>query len=228
VSHELVPATGDWLDDPAPPTEDWLAGADSGAASEESDAPIEVDAPPVPAVQSERNALIAQAWSELTKSQRIWLDWAQRNHFSYAATERAMNRVQNLALVPPNRHTISRWRRQPAYKFIEGLMRSGAANEALSKNNVVLTAAQVRDAALTPKPILYQGEDTGFREIQGDIALRANEQLAKIGGHLKQDEAPSGAQGPALLVQIIQGEGKVVDVTPRGTVIDLPPPYGNS
>lgn len=223
----LADTQGDWMGEQA--EGDWLAGTDVvPSAGEESDAPVEVDAPPVPAVQSERNALIAQAWSELTKAQQVWFRWAQKHHFNHSATARAMARVQNIALEAPTRQTISRWRRQAAFKFIEGILKAADANEALSKNNVVLTAAQVLEAALTPKPILFKGEDTGFREIQGDIALRANEQLAKIGGHMKQEDAVIGAQGPALLVQIIQGEGKVVDVAPRGTVIDLPPPYEQS
>ena len=52
----------------------------------------------------------------------------------------------------------------------------------------MLRAEEIADSALEPTPILYQGRATGFYENQKDTALRANEQLAKLGGHLKDAE----------------------------------------
>lgn len=204
---------------------DWLEGAQVATSTESAGtAPIEVATPTLPAVADERNALIWQAWREISELQRRYLEIAEHNRFSYAATAKSSEWT---ALVPcPARFTVLRWRKQPAFKLILNVMKAAAANEALSKDDLVVHAAAIRERALTPKPILYQGSPTGFTEFQGDVALRANEQLAKLGGHMKQEDVTQGQQGPALLVQIIQGEGKVVDVTPRGVTIDLPAPDG--
>lgn len=203
--------------------EDWLEGADVATSTESADAaPIEVEAAALPVVHVERNAVIAEAWARLTPLQRRFLEVAEKNRFNIEATRRARGSWVQMAC--PARETVSRWKRDPAFKLIFNVLRSAAAHEALNKDDIVVNAAAIRDLALKPKPILYQGAPTGIVEVQGDVALRANEQLAKLGGHLKQEEMTQGQQGPALLVQIIQGEGRVIDVTPRGTVIDLPPP----
>lgn len=205
--------------------EDWLEGAVTATSTESADtAPIEVSTLTLPAVPDERNALISQAWGELTDLQRFYLEVAEHNRFVYAATARSKEWT---GLVPcPARFSVRRWMKQPAFKLMMNVMKASAANEALSKDDIIVHAAAIREKALTPKPILYQGDPTGFTEIQGDVALRANEQLAKLGGHLKQEDVAQGQQGPALLVQIIQKEGQVVDVTPRGVTIDLPGPHG--
>jgi len=209
--------------------EDWLEGAEAATSTElvdaASSAPIELEPLSLPAIHVERNAMIAQAWSELTPQQRAYLEETEKNRFSYTATRRAILKFGKHAYCPSDEQ-VRRWRKTPAFRLVFNVLKAALANEVLAKDDIVVNAAAIRELAMTPKPILYQGSPTGFTEVQGDVALRANEQLAKLGGHLKQDEVASGQQGPALVVQILQGEGKVIDVTPRGTVIDLPAPYG--
>lgn len=57
----------------------------------------------------------------------------------------------------------------------------------ISKDSVIVNAQNLMDEALTPKPILFKGEDTGFREIELGAALNANEQLAKATGAFVQE-----------------------------------------
>lgn len=204
--------------------EDWLEGAVTATSTESADtAPIEVSTPTLPPVPDERNALISQAWREISELQRRYLEIAEHNRFSYAAT--AKSSEWGHPDLCPARFTVLRWRKQPAFKLILNVMKAAAANEALSKDDLVVHAAAIREKALTPKPILYQGSPTGFTEFQGDVALRANEQLAKLGGHMKQEETMTGQVGPALIVQVLTRAGEVISAAPKGVVVDLPPPY---
>lgn len=187
---------------------------------EDDEAPIEVQPEQPPAVMSERNAIIDRVWRALTKWQRAYLDALEENDFNSAAT------LRSLGDDAPGRATVSRWKREPDFSFILKVRKTTRAAELLEKNSLVLEAGHIREAALKPKPILHQGVPTGHYENKPDIALRANEQLAKLGGHLKGDDGPTQAQGPALLIQVVQAGGQIVDITPRGVTIDLPAPNG--
>lgn len=207
--------------------EDWLTGAAEATETESTGtAPVETEASTLPTIHAERNAMITQAWNELTPTQRRYLELLERHEFNDMATRKSRY-GWGKGLSCPVPQTVTQWKRQPAFKLVLQVLKSAAAREVLHKDDIVVNAAAIRKMALTPKPILYQGSPTGYTEIQGDVALRANEQLAKLGGHLKQEDVMQGQQGPALLVQIIQKEGQVVDVTPRGVTIDLPGPHGS-
>ena len=49
----------------------------------------------------------------------------------------------------------------------------------ISKERILTDAEKIKQIALTPQPILHQGKDTGFSEIQLGSALRALELQGK-------------------------------------------------
>lgn len=173
-----------------------------------------------PATISDRNHLIERAWNGLSPMQRMYLEEYERQGCNHNATMRALGDRA------PNPATVTSWKRLQDFAFVLKVRRTAQAAELLDKNGIVTAAGAIREAALEPKPILYQGVPTGYTEHQPDVALRANEQLAKLGGHLKQEDGGQMGQGPALIIQVVQRDGAIVDVTPKGVTIDLPGPSG--
>lgn len=184
------------------------------------DPPREVVLENSPAPVEERNKVIASMWARLTKKQQLYLQKLEENGFNQRATLRAM------APYNPSATTVVKWKREADFAFILNTRKVARAAEVLEKNSIALAAADIREQALEPKPILYQGAPTGYEENQPEVALRANEQLARLGGHMKNDDGPVTGQGPAFVIQVVQRDGGVVDVTPRGVTIDLPAPGG--
>lgn len=65
-------------------------------------------------------------------------------------------------------------------KRVEQLLKEAAEASRLSPDFVVSKLIHVVETALTPQPILHKGEDTGFREIEGDVARAALVNLGQI------------------------------------------------
>jgi hypothetical protein len=224
--------TGDWLSLPAEPEKNSEAPvickplAVFGAlpslahANAELEPPREVVTDVAPPAAEDRNKLIESIWQRLTPKQQRYLDAFEKQSFNNRAALRALGEDA------PDPATVSKWKRQEDFMFIMKVRKTAQAMDALDKNNLVLETVHIRERALEPTPILYQGAPTGFHEYQPDTALRANEQLAKLGGHLKQDDGPAQQQGPALVIQVIQREGGMIDVSPKGVTIELPAPSG--
>jgi hypothetical protein len=224
--------TGDWLSLPAEPEKNSEAPEvykplvvfgqlpSLVPAIVELNPPSEVVTDVAPPAAEDRNRLIESIWQGLTSKQRRYLDELEKQNFNNRAT------LRKLGEVGPCTSTVSNWKRQKDFAFILKVRKTAQAMDALDKNNLVLHAAHIRDEALEPKPILHQGAPTGYTENEPDTALRANEQLARLGGHLKQDDGPAHQQGPAFLIQVVQRDGGVIDVTPRNVTIDLPAPGG--
>lgn len=187
-------------------------------AHAEIEPPREVITDVAPPAAEDRNKLIERVWVGLTNKQRVYLDELEKQSFNNRAT------LRSLGTEAPDPATVSKWKRQEDFMFIMRVRKTAQAMDALDKNNLVLETVHIRDKALEPSPILYQGAPTGFFEYEPDTALRANEQLAKLGGHLKQDDGPAHQQGPALIIQVVQRDGGLIDVTPKGVTIDLPAP----
>lgn len=184
-------------------------------------APVDPELDHAPPALHERNPIIEAVWRGLTKWQRSFIDALEECKWNNAAARR------KLGDDAPGMTTLTRWRRQKDFAFIIQVRKSQAAAELLEKSDIIVHAGAIREAALEPKPVLYQGAPTGYTENQPEVALRANEQLAKLGGHLKQEDGGQMGQGPALIIQVVQRDGAVVDVTPRGVTIDLPGPGGS-
>ena len=195
-----------------------LEGPAVADVPEQHDAPVEAALPAVPTEAQARNDLITQAWRELTEKQREFIREAEAHKFGIPATLRAMEPFG------PKRNTIYRWLRTPAFALVWKCRLAAQTIELLDKSGVVAAAGHIRDQALKPKPVLFQGAATGFAEQNLGEALRANEQLARLGGHMKNEETVILNQGPGLVIQVVQKDGQVIDVAPRGVVVDLPPP----
>ena len=79
-----------------------------------------------------------------------------------------------------DRSTYYRWRKMPVFIEVLHLSQSYLFDcLGISKERVMNDAEKIKQIALTPQPILHQGRDTGFREIQLGAALRAIELQGK-------------------------------------------------
>lgn len=183
------------------------------------DAPVEVVPAKVPAVLEERNKMIESVWNGLTWKQQLYLNTLETCDFNQAATLREMGHDA------PVSHTISNWMKSPDFQFILLARKTMKATEALSKDDLVMNAAHIREKAMVPQDIVNKDGIIVGTEQKFDVALRANEQLAKIAGVMKGDGDAGGRErGPALVIQIVERDGGLTDVTPRGVTVDLPMP----
>lgn len=138
-----------------------------------------------PAVTGKSSEQLLLAWVKLKQNQQVFLETLKRCMFNGRAAERLLARTDE----PVSRSSHQQWLRDNAeYRFVYDVMRSVASKNAISRESVILRAAEVAEEAMEPVPILYHGQPTGFFENQKDTALRANEQLAKLGGHMKGDD----------------------------------------
>lgn len=72
--------------------------------------------------------------------------------------------------------TYMKWRRKPDFIRAQQLLADYSFEcLGLSKDKVLLDAERIKNEALTPKPILFKGEETGFEEVQLGHALKALE-----------------------------------------------------
>lgn len=133
-----------------------------------------------------RNELLGETWIKLTERQRAFLLALRDNHFSERGAVKAL---QGTPFEVAREYVRRKWAADAKYQLCYKLLLSDDAQRAMDKDRLVLRAAEVAEDAMQPKPILYHGVPTGFYEYQGDVALRANEQLMKVAGHLKSAEA---------------------------------------
>lgn len=220
---------------------DWLAlPGDEPAVSPEKFEPVD---PMMPAVsetalvvakrRSEEREAYTRAWNALTQRQQVFLRALQQTGFSTARARKVLNEVIHLDGSPATRKKlrisdacVHRWARQDAdYRLVLAALKSETVVQVSSRDDLLLRAHRAAEYAEDEQPILHQGQDTGFRERNVGDMLRANEQLMKATKVLGSDDnRVQVAIGPALIVQVVQGDGSVKDVTPRGVVVDLPLP----
>ena len=167
----------------------------------------------------ERTALVQSCWSKLTDKQRLFLTAWRENRYNASAASRALDGH-------PNRRMHDRWLANPDYATVVRVWRGIAADAAVDRDRLLARQDDIVETLLTPKPILHQGAPTGFEEVNGSAAARANETLMKAAGLLKDKEVDVnvGIVGPAFTIQVVQPDGGVIDATPKGVTIDLPPP----
>lgn len=159
-----------------------------------------------------RNELLGETWVKLRERQRAYLLALRDCNFS----ERGA--VKALAGTPfeVSRQVVRRhWGNDDKYQTCYKMLLNDAAAREMEKDRLVMRAAEVANEAMEPKPILYHGVPTGFYEYHGDVALRANEQLMKVAGHLKSAEAVR------VKVRIVNLAGPEDDKVIDGTAIDV-------
>ena len=185
--------------------------------------------------RTEERAKFLQAWATLTTRQQVYLRALQQTGFSSSRALAVLNEAIRLdpriggsrhKHMRLNRGSVSRWAREnPHYKTVLATLKAEAAVQVTSRDDLLLRAHRAAEYAEAEQPILHQGQDTGFRERNIGEMLKANEQLMKATKVLGSDDnRVQVAVGPALVVQVVQGDGSIKDVTPRGVVVDLPRP----
>jgi hypothetical protein len=170
----------------------------------------------------EKRAQFISAWESLTEQQRVFLNTWRESRFN---ANRAM-RILAGTTHRTSKTSISNWGANEAFELVRNTLREASVEEILSRASLVARHDDIVETALTPKPILYQGEHTGFEEVDVSAAARANETLMKVGGLLKDKEVDLnvGIIGPSFTIQVVQPQGNVIDVTPRGVPVQLPEP----
>ena len=107
------------------------------------------------------------------------------------------------------------WNDDPEFAFCCKVLRQASYDTVIDKQRLVLRAHEIAEAAMTPKPILYQGAPTGYYEIQSTAALAANEQIMKATGLLKN------AESVRVRVRIVNLAGPEDDKVIDGTAVEL-------
>jgi hypothetical protein len=168
--------------------------------------------------RDEARAIFVRAWRKLSQEQRQYLRKLEQHNFS---------RNKTLGeLVGLKRGTVLRWHKLPAFKDAFEALKKSTAEFATSRDELLLRAHRAAEYAEEEQPVLYQGEDTGFRERALGEMIRANEQLMKATKVIGSDAPSAIGTGPALLIQVVQQGGGVIDVTSNGVAVDLPVPDG--
>jgi hypothetical protein len=212
----------DWLNEPAPDYP--VAKPDEGQPADASTPglPVTEQALAAAITAQERRGQFIAAWGQLSDNQRVFLNTWRESRFNYARTFRVLAGTP----VPATKTGLHRWRETPGFEFVEKMLRSASVEEILSRDYLVARHEDIVETALTPAAVLHQGVATGHFEVEAGVAARANETLLKVGGHLKEDkqELNVGIIGPSFIIQVMQPDGVLRDITPRGVTIDLPAP----
>jgi len=197
----------DWLNEPTP------------ALPAPAELPVEPRA---------RLALLEECWQRLTPKQRAFLTAFRENRLNASRTSRALYGHRD------GRSAHINWLHERDYGTVVRIWQGAAGQEALDKDRLLARQDDIVETLLTPKPVLHQGlpvfdpKRPGeiLEEVEAGGASRANEVLMKAAGLLKDKEldVSIGIIGPTLSIQVMQPDGVVKDVTPRGVEIALPEP----
>lgn len=223
MSQLQVENSEDWLNEPeyaGYPT----AKPDEGKPADDQlpGLPLSSDAIDRAVTATEKRAQFIAAWGQLTDHQRVWLNTWRESRFNNARTIRVLSGT----IVPASKTTLHRWRTEPGFEYVEKVLRTASVEEILSRDYLAARHEDIAETAMTPAPILHQGVATGHFEADLGVAAKANETLMKLGGHLKDKELDLtvGIVGPALMIQVVQPDNTVKDITPRGVTVELPAP----
>lgn len=130
---------------------------------------------------------LVAAMRSLRPVQRIYLRAYIQAGCNRSAATRALNK-RGIDL--PDSSAVTRWFGRPDFKLALDLMKKLYLDTAgLDPDSVMLKAGRIHDEAMTPKPILYMGEPTGFEEIDLSSAMRSVEFLGKVHKMTTGDEA---------------------------------------
>ena len=171
----------------------------------------------VPVDFASRVAMVEDCWSRLPLNRRTFLTAMRQNRFNINKSSR------KLGISKANHQ---KWKEDPDYATVLQIWRGTAASEALDRDRLLVRQDDIVETLLTPKPVLYQGSDTGFKEVDGSAAARANETLMKAAGLLKDKEVEInvGLVGPSLNIQVVQADNSVREISNDGVAVQLAEP----
>lgn len=215
----------DWLNEPAHDYPVAKPDADLAPATTEMALPLSESALEKAVAAGERRGQFIAAWGLLTEQQRMYLNTWRECRFNGAKTLRVLADVRGIS-----KTGVLKWADLPAFRLALTMMRSASVEEILHHDYLVARQEDIVETLLTPQPILHQGFQTGHFEVQAAAAGKANETLLKLGGHLKEDKQDInvGIVGPSFTIQVMQSDGVVKDITPRGVAVQLPQPAEDS
>ena len=159
--------------------------------------PKQKDARP-PAGLPVREAKLVAALRSLRPIQRTYLRAYIQAGCNRSAATRALNK-RGIGL--PDLSVVTRWFQREDFLRALDLMKKVYMDSAgLDPTSVILKAGKIHDDAMTPQPILYMGEDTGFQQVDLSSAMRAVEFLGKV--HKLTNGDDGGARVTLNLVNI--------------------------
>lgn len=175
-------------------------------------APVKPDIE-IPVDVKKQSELLMDCWNSLDEKQKLFLSLLRQNHFNVRKTVRALENTS----VRLSRTTVRQWPElSDSYAFVLKVMTSTAVGDVVKKERLLLRADEIAEEALVPTPILHKGLPTGFYENHKDTALRANEQLMKATGLLREGQQSTrvtvrlvNLAGPEA--EAIEGEVEVVE-----------------
>lgn len=223
--------SGDWLDEPS---DNWLdepearyvgvieAAENERRISAEAEVIDARNTSVVPVVKADvelpleakkQSAILMECWGRLTQQQQVYLKLLKQNGFNVRKTVRKMEGTPDAV----SRTTVNfRWAVEDDFALVLKIITTTAVGDIVKKERLLLRAEEIAEEALEPKPILHKGLPTGFYENQPDTALRANEQLMKATGVLR--DAQQSTRVTVRLVNlagpehdVIEGEAEVVE-----------------
>lgn len=173
----------------------------------------------------------ANAWASLKPRQKMYLRALQQTGFSQTKALKILEESDGERI---NRGVATRWAKQNAnFAFVLEALKIETARQVTTREDLLMRAHRIAEQAEEGEPVFGADRETGLAQVIGyekklDTALRANEQLMKATKVLGGDVVnPFGAgTGPALVIQVVGGDGSVKDVTPKGVTIDMPVPDG--
>lgn len=151
-----------------------------------------------PGVDPKYHGLVV-ALRKLRPRQRTYLRALAAHGFDHAKARR------DLAdrFTPVDASTVFRWSKSPIFKAAyQALQEHLFELSGIDPVGLLLRVNHVAEDAMTPVPILHQGEDTGFREVDRTNALRALELLGKHRRLWGSDEKTT-----RVTVQIVELDG---------------------
>lgn len=183
--------SNDWLD--SVEDEDWLGPMAPEQVREVVKAAVFDDTSPrkmgikPPAGMPALEGRLVAAMRALKPVQRTYLRAYIQAGCNRSAATRAINK-RGIDL--PDASTVTRWFSHPTFKLALDLMKKLYLDTAgLDPDSVMLKAGRIHDEAMTPQPILYMGEHTGFEQVDLSSAMRAVEFLGKVHKMTTGDEA---------------------------------------
>lgn len=98
--------------------------------------------------------------------------------------------LKSRGLEMPNPGTVSRWFQEPSFRVaLDGMKKMYMDTMGLDPGGTLMKAGRVYEEAMTPQPILHQGADTGYREVDLTNAMRAVEFLGRVNKLTTGDES---------------------------------------
>jgi hypothetical protein len=183
--------SSDWLD--TVEDEDWLGEMAPEQVREVVTAAVfddvstrQPNAKPPAGMPALEGRLVA-AMRALKPVQRTYLRAYIQAGCNRSAATRALNK-RGIGL--PDSSAVTRWFGRPDFKLALDLMKKLYLDTAgLDPDSVMIKAGRVHDEAMTPQPILYMGEPTGFEQVDLSSAMRSIEFLGKVHKMTSGDEA---------------------------------------